>query len=52
MKLGVKEKNEKGGKKEENYIKKWERGIKNASFWAIISKNFAGVSSDPPPLGR
>ena len=39
MKLGVREKNEKGErKKEENYIKKGGRGLKNASFWAIISK--------------
>ena len=37
MKLGVREKNEKGErKKEENYIKKEEKGQKNASFWAII----------------
>ena len=44
-------KNEKGErKKEENYIKKWEKGLKNASFWAINSTNFAGESSDPPPL--
>ena len=26
-------------KKEENYIKKGEKGLKNASFWAINSKN-------------
>jgi len=46
MKLGVREKNEKGKrKKEENFIKK---GLKNASFWAINSKNFMGGSSDPP----
>ena len=32
-KLGVKE------KKEENYIKKGGNGLKNASFWAINSKN-------------
>ena len=39
MKLGVRGKNEKGErKKEENYIKKGERGLKNASPWAIISK--------------
>ena len=25
-------------KKEENYIKKGEKGLKNASFWAINSK--------------
>ena len=42
MKLGVREKNEKGErKKEENYIKKGERGLKNASPWAIISNKFA-----------
>ena len=36
MKLGVREKNEKGEiKKEENYIKKGERNLKNASPWAI-----------------
>ena len=39
-KLGVREKNEKGErKKEENYIKKGEKGLKYASFWAIDSKN-------------
>ena len=33
MKLGVREKNEKGErKKKEIYIKKGERGLKNASF--------------------
>ena len=33
------EKNEKGErKKEENYIKKGEKGFKNASFWDINSK--------------
>ena len=37
-------------KKEENYIRKGEKGLKKASFWAINSKNFAGGSSDPPPL--
>ena len=26
-------------KKEENYIKKGGKGLKNASFWAINSKN-------------
>ena len=31
----------------ENYIKTGGKGIKNASFWAIISKKFAG-STDPP----
>ena len=36
-------------KKEENYIEKEEEGLKNASFWAINSKNFAeGGSSEPP----
>ncbi len=35
------EKNEKGErKKEENYIKKGEKGLLNASFWAINSKNW------------
>ena len=39
MKLGVRGKNEKGErKKEENYTKKGEIGLTNASFWAIISK--------------
>ena len=28
-------------KKEENYIKKGERGLKNASSWAIISKKIS-----------
>ena len=33
------EKNEKGKrKKEENYIKRGEQGLQNASFWAINSK--------------
>ena len=33
IKLGVREKNEKGErKKEENYIKKGGKGLKNASF--------------------
>ena len=27
---------------EENYIKKGEKGLKNASFWAINSKKFRG----------
>ena len=41
MKLGVREKNKKGErKKEENYIKKGERGLKNASPWVIIFKKF------------
>ena len=41
------EKNEKGErKKEENYIKNGGKGLKNASFWAIISKkNRRGVFS-------
>ena len=40
-------KNEKGKrKKEENYIKKGEKGLKNASYWAINSKKFAGWSSE------
>ena len=53
MKLGVRErKSEKGErKKEENYIKKGGKGLKNVSFWAIISKNFAGGGSSFPPLG-
>ena len=29
-------------KKEENHIEKGGKGLKNASFWAINSKNFAG----------
>ena len=34
--LGVREKNGKRQrKKEENYIKKGGKGLKNASFWAI-----------------
>ena len=45
IKLGVRGKYEKGErKKEENYIKKGEKDLKNASFWAVISKNFtAGI---------
>ena len=31
-KIGVREKNEKGEKKEENYIKKWENGLKMHRF--------------------
>ena len=43
MKLGEK-KGER--KKEENYIKKGERGLKKASPWAVISKKkFAGGSA-------
>ena len=38
-KIGVREKNEKGErKKEENYIKKWGKGLKNASFWGYKLK--------------
>ena len=34
-------KNKKGERKrEENYMKKGEKGLKNASFWVINSKNF------------
>ena len=34
-KIGVRGKNEKGErKKEENYIKKGKKALKNASFWA------------------
>ena len=50
MKLGIREKNEKEKEKRRkisNYIKKGRRGLKNASFWAITSKNFAGGSLDP-----
>ena len=36
-------------KKEENYIKRGGKGIKNASFWAInLKKKITGGSSDPP----
>ena len=52
MKLGVREKNEKGErKKEENYIKKGERGLKNASPWAVISKKISRGGLPTPPLG-
>ena len=52
MKLGVREKNEKGErKKEENYIKKGERGLKNASPWAVISKKNSRGGLPTPPLG-
>ena len=37
MKLGVKGER----KKEENYIKKGERGLKNASPWAVIPKKIS-----------
>ena len=43
IKLGVRGKYEKGErKKEENCIKKGGKGLKNASFWAINSKNCLG----------
>ena len=35
-------------KKEKNYIKKGEKGLKNASFWAINSKKNAGGVFRPP----
>ena len=35
-------------KKEENYIKKGGRGLKNASFRAIISKKIRGGVFRPP----
>ena len=41
---GVREKTE----KEKNYIKRGGIGLKNTSFWAIISKKIEG----PPPLLR
>jgi len=45
-------KNEKGErKKEENYIKKGERGLKNASPWAVISKKNSRGGLPTPPLG-
>ena len=45
-------KNEKGErKKEENYIKKGERGLKNASPWAVISKIISRGGLPTPPLG-
>ena len=47
--LSAGEKNEKGErKKEENYIKKGEKGLKSASFWVINSKKFPRGFSDPP----
>ena len=50
MKLGVK--NEKGErKKEENYIKKGERGLKNASPRAVILKKKSRGGLPTPPLG-
>ena len=37
-------------KKEENYIKKGEKALKNASFWAINSKkNLAGSLKTTTP---
>ena len=48
-KIEVREKNEKGERKKEgNYIKKGEKGLKNAPFWAINSKKFAGPGGLPP----
>ena len=53
IKLGVKGKNEKGErKKEENDMKKGEKGLKNAYFWAINSKKIAGVFRTPLPSGK
>ena len=41
MKLGVKKKNEKGERKnEENYIKNGEKALKVHLFWVINSENF------------
>ena len=37
--LGAKKKKKGKEKKEENYIKKGGKGLKNASFWAINSIN-------------
>ena len=40
-------------KKEENYIKKGGKGLKNASFRAIISKySRGGLPTPPPAVGR
>ena len=41
-KLRIREKNEKGERKttEEDYIKNGGKGLKNASFWGINTKNF------------
>ena len=36
----------KGKEKGENYNKRGGIGLKNASFWAVISKKIAGGSSD------
>ena len=48
-KIRIKGKDEKGErKKEENYIKKGERGLKSASFCAIISTKFRGGVFRPP----
>ena len=33
-------------KKEENYIKKGRKGLKNASFWAINSQIFVSPASN------
>ena len=55
MKLGVKrKKNEKGErKKEENYIKKGGKGLKNTSFWAINSKtDLSGKIKESQKRGR
>ena len=46
--LGKKYKGER--KKEENYIKNGGKGLKTASFWAIISKKSRG-GLPTPPLG-
>ena len=51
MILGDGEKNEKGQRKKEGKLHlKREKGLKNASFWAINSKKIAGESSDPPAV--
>ena len=40
-------------KREENYMKKGEKGLKNASFWVINSKNFrGGVFGFAPPAAN
>ena len=50
---GVKEKMKKGKeKKEENYIKKGGKGLKNVSFWVINSKKFHGGVFLPPSPPR
>ena len=47
-KLRFRAKNEKGPKNKVNNFKKEGKGLRNASFWVINSKTFAGGLPIPP----